>query len=554
MKVLRVALCPVVGVVGDFDGNVRRILQAVAEAERDGCDLIVLPGSAIGGASLGDLARDRSFLAAHDRAAARVAAAAGDGTILIGGLRGGPGPTGVVHEYRRDADPVVHGPGADSGVGVVPVDAGTIGGVRVAVTTDPRIPDVPDGTDLVVVCDADGFRPGRAARWAAAPGGPAAPAGVAIVRVNLLGATDGTVFDGGATLHAADGSLVVEAPRFAPGVVVADLVVPDGDVGAGPGPADTASARTPAPQAPAVVPLEGEAELWTALTNGLGAYVSSGGFTDVVLGLSGGVDSALVATIATDTVGPDRVHAVAMPSRYSTPGSVTDAERLAGNLGIDLRTIPIEPAHAAFTTMLGAAGVAFDGGVTEQNVQARIRGVLVMALSNEFGWLVLACGNKSEAAVGYSTLYGDSVGGLSVIGDVYKTDVYALCRWRNRAGDGPVIPESILTKAPSAELAPGQRDDASLPPYPLLDAMLRDHVEGGLGIDELIAAGHPPEEVRRVVALVRRAEYKRRQAPLSIVVSDRSFVADRRFPLTNAFEGRASGRDRARQPDASGSA
>jgi NAD+ synthase (glutamine-hydrolysing) len=280
---------------------------------------------------------------------------------------------------------------------------------------------------------------------------------------------------------------------------------------------------------------EGPEELWRALCLGTADYARKNGFTDVVLGLSGGVDSALVAAIAADALGPDRVHVVLMPSRFSSAHSVSDAESLADRLGVDRRTIGIEPAHGAFLEMLSPSFQGLPSDLTEENLQSRIRGVALMALSNKFGWLVLTTGNKSETAVGYSTLYGDSAGGLAVIKDLPKLAVYELCRWRNARDDLPVIPETILTKAPSAELRPDQRDDQSLPPYEVLDPLIEAYVDGDLTIDELVEAGYDPELVRRVARLVDLAEYKRRQSPPGLRVSEKAFGRDRRLPITNRY-------------------
>ena len=263
-------------------------------------------------------------------------------------------------------------------------------------------------------------------------------------------------------------------------------------------------------------------------------YVTKNGFTDVVIGLSGGIDSSIVATVATDALGAERVHGVAMPSRFSSEHSLTDAEALAERLGIDYRVIPIEAAHAAFLDMLAPAFEHHAPDLTEENLQSRIRGVILMALSNKFGWMVLTTGNKSELAVGYSTIYGDTAGGFAVIKDVLKTMVYRLCRWRNAIGDAP-IPESILTKAPSAELRPDQRDDQSLPPYEVLDPILEAYIESDLTAPELIEAGFDAEVVRRVVRLVDLAEYKRRQYPPGVRVTPKAFGRDRRMPITNRY-------------------
>jgi NAD+ synthase (glutamine-hydrolysing) len=275
--------------------------------------------------------------------------------------------------------------------------------------------------------------------------------------------------------------------------------------------------------------------VWAALVLGVRDYVAKNGFGDVVIGLSGGVDSSIVAAIAADALGPARVHGVLMPSRYSSDHSVSDAVVLSELLGIDHRTIPIEAAHAALLELLAPSFGDRPADLTEENLQSRIRGVLLMALSNKFGWLVLTTGNKSETAVGYSTLYGDTAGGLAVIKDVPKLLVYELCRWRNEQPGGPVVPESVLTKAPSAELRPDQRDDQSLPPYEELDPLIEAYVDGDLTDAELVAAGHDDATVDRITTLIDRAEYKRRQSPPGIRISSKSFGRDRRLPVTNRY-------------------
>ena len=254
------------------------------------------------------------------------------------------------------------------------------------------------------------------------------------------------------------------------------------------------------------------------------------GFREVVIGLSGGVDSSLVAVIAADALGASAVHGVSLPSRYTSDNSNEDAAELASALGIDYRTIAIEPAHQAMLSMLAED---FGGGLAEENIQSRLRGVVLMALSNKFGWLVLTTGNKSELAVGYSTLYGDTAGGFAAIKDVPKTLVYRLCRWRNSVR--PVIPERVLTKPPTAELRPGQLDTDSLPPYEQLDPVLEAYVEGDLTAGELVEAGFDPALVERVVRLVDGAEYKRRQSPIGVRVTPKAFGRDRRMPITNGY-------------------
>ena len=300
-----------------------------------------------------------------------------------------------------------------------------------------------------------------------------------------------------------------------------------------------ASSRRPAASGalggPVAEPLEREAEVYAALTLGLRDYVAKNGFQHVVMGLSGGIDSALVAVIAVDALGPERVSVVIMPSPHSSDETQADARQLAANLGVEARELPIAAAMTAYESTLEDVFDGLQPDLTEENLQARIRGNLLMALSNKFGWLVLTTGNKSEMAVGYSTLYGDSAGGFAVIKDCPKTLVYELARHRNAIDE--VIPQSIIDRAPSAELRPGQLDADSLPPYEVLDPILQGYIEDDLGREALILHGYAEEDVDRVIALVDRAEYKRRQAPPGIKISTKAFGRDRRVPITNRYRG-----------------
>jgi NAD+ synthase (glutamine-hydrolysing) len=321
-------------------------------------------------------------------------------------------------------------------------------------------------------------------------------------------------------------------------VLVVDVpVAPGGPVASLPVLRVSSAPRDPVPRpAPALAaPLGEEAQVYEALVLGTRDYLRKNGFTDAVVGLSGGIDSSLVAAVAVDALGPGHVHGLSMPSRYSSAGSVTDAAALAERLDIDLRTVAIEAAHDALSGLIGAALGAAPTGLTDENLQSRIRGVLLMAVSNAQGWIVLTTGNKSELATGYSTLYGDSAGGFAVIKDVPKTLVYRLCRYRNHRDGCEAIPESVLTKAPSAELRPDQRDDQSLPPYEVLDPLLDALVLHDRSIADVAGAGYDPELVARVASLVDRAEYKRRQSPPGVRITAKAFGKDRRMPITNRY-------------------
>jgi NAD+ synthase (glutamine-hydrolysing) len=402
-------------------------------------------------------------------------------------------------------------------------------------------------------------------------------AGAALAYANMIGGQDELVFDGDSILVAADGALIARGPQFEEALVVADLDLPpaptretaDEPVDAGDGSVITIKRVTLPPSEPALsgppgsmdmeaaseamgVPevsrpegaglfwprLSDPAEVYAALVTGVRDYVRKNGFRSVILALSGGIDSALTATIAADAVGPSNVYVVLMPSRYSSDHSITDAEELVKRQGLNAATIPIAPMVDAFGDALTPHGFP-EKGLPPENLQARVRGVVLMGLSNAGGHLVLTTGNKSELATGYSTLYGDSAGGFGPIKDVLKTLVWELSRWRNaeaeRRGATPPIPENSITKPPSAELAPGQLDTDSLPPYEVLDALLDDYVEKDLGTAQLIAAGHDPDLVERVVRLVDLAEYKRRQYPPGPKISQKNFGRDRRLPITSRW-------------------
>jgi NAD+ synthase (glutamine-hydrolysing) len=366
----------------------------------------------------------------------------------------------------------------------------------------------------------------------------ASEAGCPIVYVNLVGGQDELVFDGASLVIDPSGAVVTRAAQYREVVLVTDVDVPERPPASPAAPVVEISPAQPvapvvvAPSAPLLDP---EREIYEALVLGTRDYVTKNGFGDVVVGLSGGVDSSLVATVAVDALGADRVHGVLMPSRYSSDHSVTDAERLAANLDIDHRVIAIEPAHTAFLQMLEGSFAGHQPDLTEENLQSRIRGVILMALSNKFGWLVLTTGNKSESAVGYSTLYGDTAGGFAVIKDVRKLLVYRLCRDRNARAGRELIPESVLRKPPSAELRPDQRDDQSLPPYELLDPIIEAYVEHDRTAGELIEDGFDPATVERVVRLIDLAEYKRRQTPPGVRITTKAFGKDRRLPITNRY-------------------
>jgi NAD+ synthase (glutamine-hydrolysing) len=377
----------------------------------------------------------------------------------------------------------------------------------------------------------------------------AADASVPLLYVNLVGGQDELVFDGASMFFDEGGHLIARAPQFTEDLMIVDVDVrhafrrraldPRGRVRMPPLPEVTVTETQlgatayPATIAPVLPPVH---EVYEALVVGTRDYVRKNGFSDVVIGLSGGIDSSLVAAVAVDALGAEHVTGVLMPSRYSSEGSVTDAEALAANLGIRSLTVPIEPAHEAFLEML-AEPLGAAPGVAEENMQARVRGNVLMTLSNKLGWLVLTTGNKSEMAVGYATLYGDMAGGFAVLKDVPKTLVFALCRDRNERAGRELIPETVIVKPPSAELRPDQLDTDSLPAYEVLDPIIEGYVEDDKSIADLEAEGHDGEIVRRVARMIDRNEYKRRQAAPGVRVSPKAFGKDRRLPITNGWPG-----------------
>ncbi|MXW94469.1 MAG: NAD+ synthase [Acidimicrobiaceae bacterium] len=581
---LRVTICQVNPTVGDLEANVALAAEAHARAEAAGADLAVLPELAITGYPPEDLVLRPGFVAASRAALDRFAARTGSCAAVVGFVDGAgetsrrvPDMAGVESFSEAFNAVAVCAGGEVRGVyrkrhlpnydvfdelrhfrpGIEEPPLFEIGGAVVGVTVceDAWVPDGPvsdlarAGAQLVVNVNGSPFRAGKQAAREQVIGRRVAEAGVAMVCVNLVGGQDELVFDGGSFMIASDGSVAARCASFAESVDVFDVDLPPRRHIPPPQhrhhvvavTRESASAsgrgRLAAPIAPH---MDLDAQRWAALALATRDYVHKSGFSDVCVGLSGGVDSSLTAAVAVDALGADHVHGVLMPSRNSSEHSVTDAEKLAANLGIDARIVGIEPGHAALAGMIEAdLGRGLDaGGLTDQNLQARVRGTTLMALANEHGWLVLTTGNKSELAVGYSTLYGDTAGAYAVVSDLWKLDVYELCRWRNLQAGGELIPATVLAKAPSAELAPGQRDDQSLPSYEVLDPILRLYVEELRSVGEIQQARiAPPEVVEQVCRMVDTAEYKRRQTPIGPRLTGRAFGRDRRMPIINRYRG-----------------
>ncbi|HET9059214.1 MAG TPA: NAD+ synthase [Acidimicrobiales bacterium] len=590
MSWLRVALCQINPVVGDLHGNVRRITDALGQASAAGAQLAVFPELSITGYPPEDLLLKPGFVSDNLAALEEVASATEGCAAVVGfvdrsrdlfnaaAICAHGRVSGVYHKqnlpnYSVFDEQRYFAPGAGAR------ELYLVGGAKIGLSVcedawDPIGPvaaQAAGGADIVVNINASPFYAGRVGERCRMLGTRSADASCALLYVNTVGGQDELVFDGGSMAFDQGGRLVASLPLFEERVGVFDFefqpayrkrlldprgrhiaaalpVVtvtggaksPAGESPAGESPAGSSAprARTPvagadhgqAPRAPALDPLE---EIYAALVLGVADYVRKNGFSEVVVGMSGGIDSSLVAVIAADALGGGAVHGVSMPSRYTSQASNDDAAELARAIGADYTTVPIEPAYEAMLHMLEPAFAGTVAGLAEENIQSRLRGVVLMGLSNKFGWLVLTTGNKSELAVGYSTLYGDTAGGFAVIKDVPKTLVYRLSRWRNSIS--PVIPEAVLDKAPTAELRENQLDTDSLPPYEALDPALEAYVERDLTASEMAEAGFDPQLVERVARLVDLAEYKRRQSPIGARVSPKAFGRDRRMPITNGY-------------------
>ena len=575
MRRLRVGLAQINTTVGDLAGNAGRVVAEIERARALGVDLVSFPELAITGYPPEDLVLRRAFIADNLAALREVVAATRGITAVIGFVDQDDdiyNAAAIAHDGRL-VD--VYHKRYLPNYGVFDEDryfqAGRrapvyeIGGVRVGVNIceDIWYPGGPTweqahrGAEVIVNINASPYHRGKRAWREKMLATRANDNAVFVCYTNLVGGQDELVFDGASMIFDERGNLVAEGPQYAEALVVCDLEV-DHDIQyrlhdsrrrkemhdfrthddervmhvSGP----VADAR-PAVAPLLLTPLPDDAEVYEALVLGARDYVRKNSFRTVVIGLSGGIDSSLTAAIAADALGPEHVVGVSMPSRYSSEGSRTDAQALAENLGIRSITVPIEGPFDAFLGALADAFESTEPNLAEENIQARIRGTYLMALSNKFNWLVLTTGNKSEMATGYSTLYGDMAGGFAVIKDVPKMLVYRLAEYRNRRDGRPVIPPEVLTKPPSAELRPDQKDEDSLPPYAVLDPILEAYVEQDRSMEEIVGLGFDEATVRRVIDLVNRSEYKRRQAPPGIKISPRAFGRDRRLPIANRYRG-----------------
>ena len=576
MRSFRLALAQINLTVGDLQGNVAKAVEYVERARELSADLIAFPELTVTGYPPEDLLLKPSFIQANLDAMRQVAAASTEVAVAVGfvdadddiynacALAHNGEVVGIYHKVYLPNYGVFDEERYFKQGRECPVFVVNGVGVGLNICEDIWYPSGPTavqreaGAHLVVNINASPYHMGKGSFRRKMVATRASDNELFVAYLNTVGGQDELVFDGDSAIFGPDGELVSRGPEFDEALIVADL-----DVEA----VFRSRLRDPRPRkarlgssdvnghskvvhvsgskeasryalpADGIAPsLDTVAQVYRALVVGTGDYVRKNGFRKVIIGLSGGIDSALTACVATDALGQDNVLGVTMPSRYSSEGSILDSRELAENLGIELWEVPIEPAHLAFEEMLKPYMRGTEAGVAEENVQARIRGNILMTISNKYGWLVLTTGNKSELAMGYATLYGDMAGGFAVIKDVPKTLVYDLARWRNANGQpSPVVPQAVLDKPPSAELRPDQTDQDSLPPYEILDQVMRAYVEEDRSYQNIVDMGFEPAVVRQVIAAADRNEYKRRQAPPGVKITPRAFGRDRRLPIVNRY-------------------
>ena len=572
----RLALAQINSTVGDISGNTSKIIEYLERARDElQADLVAFPELAITGYPPEDLLFKTSFLKDNVAAMERVVAASRGIAVVVGYAQMGEGIANaaalgydgkLVDSYQKiylpnygvfDEDRYFE-PGTTCPVYVI---NGAL--VGVGICEDIWYPEGPivtqrqAGAQLVVNINASPFHAGKASEREEMIASRARDNGLFVAYLNCVGGQDELVFDGASIVHDSRGGLLVRGPAFQEGLIAVDLDLDEvGPPTASEGKAGNEATSARAAGASRVVPVTASKpksrhalpappladrmdiveEVYQALVMGTRDYLVKSGFTKALVGLSGGIDSALTAAVAVDALGADNVVGISMPSRHSSEGSITDSKELADRLGMALWMAPIEPAHSAFTEMLEPHFQGTAPNVAEENVQARIRGNILMTVSNKFGWIVLTTGNKSEMAMGYATLYGDMAGGFAVLKDVPKTLVYELCEWRNRNWEPrPVIPKAIIDKPPSAELKDDQFDQDTLPPYEVLDPVVKAYVEDEYGYQDMVDMGFDPQVVRQVIQFVDRNEYKRRQAPPGVKITPKAFGKDRRLPIVNRY-------------------
>ena len=568
---LRVALAQINPTVGDLEGNSRLIIHWIGRARDEGADIVCFPELALTGYPPEDLVLKRAFVRDNKKHLDLLAKATKGISVVVGfvddvsaifnaaAVLNDGELKGIYHKvflpnYGVFDEQRYFEPGHRCPIF-------ELKGVRIGISVceDCWYPSGPmawqahHGAELMININGSPYHAGKRAPREAMVAGRAANYGAFVAWVNTVGGQDELVFDGNSAVFGPHGEVLAHAPSF-----VEDLLVYDIDVNAiGRRPIEeirreaegaerleltvsevalrstSSDLSRPAIPPRIVTPLEGAAEIYAAVVLGTHDYIRKQGFEKVLIGLSGGVDSALTAAIACDALGPENVLGVRLTSRHTSTESIEDAGLVAELLGMQLQDYSIEPPHRGFEEVLAPAFRGTKPGVAEENVQSRIRATILYALSNKFGYIVLSTGNKSELATGYGTLYGDMAGGYALLKDITKTTVYELCRYRNSLS--PAIPERVLTKAPSAELRPDQKDTDSLPPYEELDPILRGYIEQDLSPEELVAAGHRPETVAKVIQLIDRSEYKRRQAPPGVKITPRAFGRDRRMPIVNRY-------------------
>ena len=582
MRTFRVALAQINVTVGDLDGNARKIIEYTDKARALEADLVAFPELAVTGYPPEDLVFKPQFVRGNQARMRQVAEASKDIAVVVGfvdadeeaiplepqtynaaAIAHNGRLVDVYHKIRLPNYGVFDEvryfkPGQGCPVYVI---NGTTVGVNVCEdiwhATGPATVQRAAGAEVIVNINGSPYHAGRRSEREEMLRVRATENGLFVAYVNLVGGQDELVFDGASMIVDPEGEVIALSSQFEEEIIVADLEV-KGAPGSStrsrrarkekPGIAHEivepnvveASGFAPNSHRPPILPhqprtYDAEGEVYAALVLGTRDYVRKCGFSKVLIALSGGIDSSLVAAIAVDALGSENVLGIAMPSRFSSEGSVLDVKALAENLDIELRVIPIEESFSAYLDTLAPHFEGTEWGIAEENIQSRIRGNLIMALSNKFGWLVLTTGNKSEMATGYATIYGDMAGGFAVIKDVPKTLVYKLGEYRNGLGSKPVIPHSVLEKPPSAELRPDQKDEDSLPPYSTLDPILKAYVEEDRSFDEMVGMGFGKETVKLAIGLVDRSEYKRRQASPGIKITPRNFGRDRRMPIANRY-------------------